>query len=172
MIIVMVTLVMIQLQSMSRTFLVFSVAPMGVIGVVAALLPSHTPMGFVAILGIVALAGMIVRNSVILITQIETEIAHGHAPWDAVIIATMHRTRPILLTAAAAIMGMVPISREIFWGPMAFAVMGGLIAATLLTLWFLPALYVVWFRIKPSQAGSRDQRKPGAVVVDHPAAAQ
>jgi len=162
---------MIQLQSMQRTFLVFSVAPMGVIGVVAALLPSHTPLGFVAILGIVALAGMIVRNSVILITQIETEIAHGHPPWDAVIIATMHRTRPIMLTAAAAIMGMVPISREIFWGPMAFAVMGGLVAATLLTLWFLPAFYVLWFRIKPPQAGSREQPKTG-VVIDHPAAAQ
>ena len=157
MIIVMVTLVMVQLQSMQRTFLVFSVAPMGVIGVVGALLPSHTPMGFVAILGIVALAGMIVRNTVILITQIETEIAHGHHPWEAVIIATMHRTRPIALTAAAAITGMIPIAREIFWGPMAYSIMGGLIAATLLTLWFLPAFYVLWFRIR--------EPKPGEVPV-------
>jgi multidrug efflux pump subunit AcrB len=170
MIITMVTIVMIQLQSMQRTFLVFSVAPLGVIGVVAALLPSHTPMGFVAILGIVALAGMIVRNSVILITQIEEEIAHGHPPWEAVIIATMHRTRPIMLTAAAAICGMVPISREIFWGPMAFAVMGGLVAATLLTLWFLPALYVTWFRIREPKPGAVSAERQ-APVLDHAPAA-
>jgi multidrug efflux pump len=166
MLIVMVTTVMIQLQSMQRTFLVFSVAPMGVIGVVGALLPSHTPMGFVAILGIVALAGMIVRNSVILITQIETEIEAGHHPWNAVIDATMHRTRPILLTAAAAIMGMIPISRELFWGPMAFAVMGGLVSATVLTLWFLPALYVVWFRVREPKVDSEK-----AVVFEHAEAA-
>src|SRR5581483_10726674 len=138
--------------------LVFSVAPMGLIGVVGALLPSHTPLGFVAILGVVALAGMIVRNSVILITQIEDEIAAGHHPWDAVIDATMHRTRPILLTGAAAITGMIPISRELFWGPMAFAVMGGLVSATLLTLWFLPALYVVWFRLSAPERDPLDKR--------------
>ena len=165
MIIVMVTLVMIQLQSMQRTFLVFSVAPMGIIGVLAALLPTHTPLGFVAILGIVALVGMIVRNSVILITQIETHIAEGQHPWEAVIDATMHRQRPILLTAAAAIAGMVPISREIFWGPMAYAVMGGLVAATVLTLLFLPALYVLWFRLKePAPAAARADTQMPAIA--------
>jgi multidrug efflux pump len=164
MIIVMVSLLMIQLQSMQRTFLVISVAPLGLIGVVAALLPTHTPMGFVAILGIIALAGMIIRNSVILITQIEVHIAEGQHPWDAVIDATLHRERPILLTAIAAILGMVPISREIFWGPMAFCVMGGLVAATLLTLLFLPALYVVWFRVREPEAGSLGVERKAAVA--------
>ena len=107
-------------------------------------------MGFVAILGIVSLVGMVIRNSVILIDQIDTEIADGEHPWDAVISATEHRLRPILLTAAAAILGMIPIAPTVFWGPMAYAVMGGLVVATLLTLVFLPALYVTWFRIKPA----------------------
>jgi multidrug efflux pump len=103
----------------------------------------------VALLGVLALTGMIARNSVILIDQIETERAHGRDPWDAVIEATKHRFRPILLTAAAAILGMVPIAPTIFWGPMAYAIMGGVAVATLLTLVFLPALYVAWFRVKP-----------------------
>ena len=115
---------------------------------VAALLIPGKPLGFVAILGILALIGMIVRNSVILVDQIDTEIAHGLAPWDAVIEATLHRFRPILLTAAAAILGMIPIAPTVFWGPMAYAIMGGLAVATALTLVFLPALYVAWFRIK------------------------
>jgi predicted transglutaminase-like cysteine proteinase len=106
-------------------------------------------MGFVAILGVVSLIGMVIRNSVILIGQIDTEIAAGQQPWNAVIVATEHRLRPILLTAAAAILGMIPIAPTVFWGPMAYAVMGGLVVATLLTLVFLPALYVAWFRIKP-----------------------
>ena len=106
-------------------------------------------MGFVAILGIVSLVGMVIRNSVILIDQIDTEIANGKPAWDAVIAATQHRLRPILLTAAAAILGMIPIAPTVFWGPMAYAVMGGLVVATLLTLVFLPALYVAWFRIQP-----------------------
>src|SRR6202163_72711 len=139
---------MIQLQSFSRLFLVLSVAPFGLIGVVAALLITGKPLGFVAILGVLALVGMIVRNSVILVDQIDTEIAHGRAPWDAVIEATLHRFRPILLTAAAAILGMIPIAPTVFWGPMAYSIMGGLAVATMLTLVFLPALYVVWFRIK------------------------
>ena len=109
-------------------------------------------MGFVAILGIVSLIGMVIRNSVILIGQIDTEIAAGQHPWTAVIVATEHRLRPILLTAAAAILGMIPIAPTVFWGPMAYAVMGGLVVATLLTLVFLPALYVAWFRIKPRSA--------------------
>jgi multidrug efflux pump subunit AcrB len=116
--------------------------------VVSALLLSGKPLGFVAILGVLALTGMIARNSVILIDQVETEKAHGKHPWDAVVEATAHRFRPILLTASAAILGMIPIAPTIFWGPMAYAIMGGLAVATLLTLVFLPALYVIWFRIK------------------------
>jgi multidrug efflux pump subunit AcrB len=129
-------------------FLVLSVAPMGVIGVVAALLFADKPLGFVAILGVLALTGMIARNSVILIDQIEKDKAKGLHPWDAVIDATTHRLRPIMLTSTAAILGMVPIAHTVFWGPMAYAIMGGLAVATLLTLVFLPALYVTWFRIK------------------------
>jgi multidrug efflux pump subunit AcrB len=157
MLILMLTVLMIQLQSFNQLFLVLSVAPLGLIGVVAALLLADKPLGFVALLGVLALTGMIARNSVILIDQIETEKAHGRDPWDAVIEATTHRFRPILLTAAAAILGMIPIAPTIFWGPMAYAIMGGLAVATLLTLVFLPALYVTWFRIKPPQpdAGRR-----------------
>ena len=142
------TVLMIQLQGFSRLFLVLSVAPMGLIGVVAALLISDKSLGFVALLGVLALTGMIARNSVILIDQIEREKAQGRHPWDAVVEATTHRFRPILLTASAAILGMVPIAPTIFWGPMAYAIMGGLAVATLLTLIFLPALYVTWFRIE------------------------
>jgi multidrug efflux pump subunit AcrB len=145
---IMLIVLMIQLQSFSRLFLVLSVAPFGLIGVVAALLIAGKPLGFVAILGVLALVGMIVRNSVILVDQIDTEIAHGRAPWDAVVEATLHRFRPILLTAAAAILGMIPIAPTVFWGPMAYSIMGGLAVATMLTLVFLPALYVAWFRIK------------------------
>ena len=104
--------------------------------------------------GVVSLIGMVIRNSVILIDQIDNEIAAGQHPWNAVIVATEHRLRPILLTAAAAILGMIPIAPTVFWGPMAYAVMGGLIVATLLTLVFLPALYVAWFRIQPKEATS------------------
>jgi multidrug efflux pump subunit AcrB len=149
------TVLMIQLRRFSGLFLVLSVAPLGVIGVVAALLLSGKPLGFVALLGVLALTGMIARNSVILVDQIETEKAHGRHPWDAVVEATMHRFRPILLTAAAAILGMIPIAPTIFWGPMAYAIMGGLAVATVLTLIFLPALYVSWFRIKAPQLEAR-----------------
>jgi multidrug efflux pump subunit AcrB len=149
MLFLMLTILMIQLQGFNRLLLVLSVAPLGVIGVVAALLSSNKPLGFVAILGVLALIGMIARNSVILIDQIETEKAHGRHAWDAVIEATTNRFRPILLTAAAAILGMIPIAPTIFWGPMAYAIMGGLAVATLLTLVFLPALYVTWFGISP-----------------------
>jgi multidrug efflux pump subunit AcrB len=152
MLILMLSVLMIQLQRFSRLFLVLSVAPLGILGVVAALLLADKPLGFVALLGVLALTGMIARNSVILIDQIETERAHGRDPWDAVVEATVHRFRPILLTAAAAILGMVPIAPTIFWGPMAYAIMGGLAVATLLTLVFLPALYVAWFRIKLPRA--------------------
>lgn len=147
----MLVILMVQLQSVSRLFLVLSVAPFGLIGVVLALLIARKPMGFVALLGIIALVGMIVRNSVILVAQIETEIAHGRGRWEAVIEATSHRFRPILLTAAAAVFGMIPIAPTVFWGPMAYAIMGGLAVATLLTLIFLPALYVAWFRIRENE---------------------
>ena len=152
MLLIMITILMVQLQSFQRLFLVIATAPLALIGVAAALLLSGAPMGFVAILGVVSLVGMVIRNSVILIDQIETEIAHGQHPWNAVIAATQHRLRPILLTAAAAILGMIPIAPTVFWGPMAYAVMGGLVIATLLTLVFLPALYVAWFRIQPAEA--------------------
>ncbi|MGO8125180.1 efflux RND transporter permease subunit [Rhizobium ruizarguesonis] len=143
----MATILMIQLQSFSRLFLVFAVAPTALIGVVAALLLSNAPMGFVAILGVLALIGILIRNSVILVVQIEHLRSEGMAPWQAVMEATEHRMRPIMLTAAAATLALIPISREIFWGPMAYAMMGGIVVGTALTLLFLPALYVAWFRI-------------------------
>jgi multidrug efflux pump subunit AcrB len=130
------------------------VAPFGLIGVVLALLLAQKPLGFVALLGIIALVGMIVRNSVILVHQIETEIAHGRSRWSAVVEASSHRFRPIMLTAAAAIFGMIPIAPTVFWGPMAYAIMGGLAVATVLTLVFLPALYVACFRVRPEEAVS------------------
>jgi multidrug efflux pump len=148
---IMLIVLMVQLQSVSRLFLVLSVAPFGLIGVVAALLIAQKPMGFVAILGIIALVGMIVRNSVILVHQIETEIKNGRSRWDAVVEATLNRFRPILLTAAAAVFGMIPIAPTVFWGPMALAIMGGLTVATVLTLLFLPALYIAWFGIREDE---------------------
>lgn len=151
MLFLMATFLMIQLHSVQKMFLVASVAPLGIIGVVLALVPTGTPMGFVAILGILALIGIIIRNSVILVTQIDAYERDGYKPWDAVLEATEHRRRPILLTAAAASLGMIPIAREVFWGPMAYAMIGGIVVATLLTLLFLPALYVAWYRIKEDE---------------------
>ncbi|GFM87493.1 ACR family transporter [Pseudomonas cichorii] len=148
MLFLMATFLMIQLHSVQKMFLVASVAPLGLIGVVLALIPTGTPLGFVAILGVLALIGIIIRNSVILVTQIDAYEQSGYSPWNAVVEATEHRRRPILLTAAAASLGMIPIAREVFWGPMAYAMIGGIIIATLLTLLFLPALYVAWYRIK------------------------
>ena len=160
MLFLMATFLMIQLHSVQKMFLVASVAPLGLIGVVIALVPTGTPMGFVAILGILALIGIIIRNSVILVTQIDEYERDGYVPWDAVVEATQHRRRPILLTAAAASLGMIPIAREVFWGPMAYAMIGGIIVATLLTLLFLPALYVAWYRIKEPKEGERKQAHP------------
>ncbi|RWK57099.1 efflux RND transporter permease subunit [Mesorhizobium sp.] len=145
----MATLLMIQLQSFHRLFLVFSVAPLALIGVVAALLLSNAPLGFVALLGVLALIGILIRNSVILVVQIEELRGSGMSPWKAVVEATEHRMRPIMLTAAAATLALIPISRQIFWGPMAYSMMGGIVVGTVLTLLFLPSLYVVWFRIRP-----------------------
>lgn len=154
MLFVMATILMIQLQSFQRLFLVVAVAPLGLIGVVAALLPSGKPLGFVAILGVLALVGILIRNSVILIVQVEEHITEGMHPWDAVTQASQHRMRPIALTAAAASLALIPIAREVFWGPMAYAMMGGIIAGTAITLLFLPALYVAWFRIKEPEHGA------------------
>lgn len=142
MITLMLTVLIVQLGSFRQLAMVISVAPLGLIGVAIALLTTNTPMGFIAILGIIALAGMIIRNSVILVDQIEHERKRGIDPWDAVIEATTHRFRPIMLTAAAAMLGMIPIMHDVFWGPMAYAIVGGLAVATALTLVFLPALYV------------------------------
>ncbi len=148
MIFVTITLLMIQLQSISRTFLVLLTAPLGLIGATFFLLLFNIPFGFVAMLGVIALSGMIMRNSVILVDQIEQDIAAGKPEWEAIIGSTVRRFRPIMLTAAAAILAMIPLTRSDFWGPMAVAIMGGLLFATVLTLTFLPALYAAWFRVK------------------------
>ncbi|KES22711.1 efflux RND transporter permease subunit [Pseudomonas sp. AAC] len=150
--VVVMTLLMIQLRSFSRMAMVFLTAPLGLIGVTLFLLVFHKPFGFVAMLGTIALAGMIMRNSVILVDQIEQDIAHGLDRWHAIIEATVRRFRPIVLTALAAVLAMIPLSRSAFFGPMAVAIMGGLIVATALTLLFLPALYAAWFRVKKEPA--------------------
>ncbi len=142
------TLLMLQLQSFSRAMLVFLTGPLGIAGVAGALLLLGRPFGFVALLGVIALMGMIQRNSVILIDQIEHERARGVAAWDAIVESAVRRARPIVLTAAAAVLAMIPLSRSVFWGPMAVAIMGGLIVATALTLLALPAMYAAWFRVK------------------------
>jgi multidrug efflux pump subunit AcrB len=155
MLFIMFTLLVLQLQSVSRAFLVVLTAPMGIAGVAGALLLLDRPFGFVALLGFIALAGMIMRNSVILIDQIEQDRARGVPTWDAIVESAVRRFRPIVLTAAAAVLAMIPLSRSVFWGPMAVAIMGGLIVATALTLLALPALYAAWFRVKrqPHTAG-------------------
>ncbi|MBD9439301.1 MULTISPECIES: efflux RND transporter permease subunit [Pseudomonas] len=151
-IVVVLTLLMLQLRSFSRTVMVFLTAPLGLIGVTLFLMVFRQPFGFVAMLGTIALSGMIMRNSVILVDQIEQDIAAGLKPWQAIIEATVRRFRPIVLTALAAVLAMIPLSRSVFFGPMAVAIMGGLIVATALTLLFLPALYAAWFRIKKEPA--------------------
>jgi multidrug efflux pump len=147
-IVVVLTLLMLQLRSFSRTAMVFLTAPLGLIGVTLFLMVFRQPFGFVAMLGTIALSGMIMRNSVILVDQIEQDIAAGLKPWQAIIEATVRRFRPIVLTALAAVLAMIPLSRSVFFGPMAVAIMGGLIVATALTLLFLPALYAAWFRVR------------------------
>jgi multidrug efflux pump len=142
------TLLMLQLKSFSRSVLVFLTGPFGIIGAAAALLLFNRPFGFVALLGVIALMGMIQRNSVILIDQIEQDITAGSPPWQAIVDSAVRRARPIVLTAAAAILAMIPLTRSVFWGPMAVAIMGGLVVATLLTLLSLPAMYAAWFKVK------------------------
>jgi multidrug efflux pump subunit AcrB len=146
MLFIMLTVLMVHLRSFQRLFLVLTVGPLGLIGVVAALLLSGRPLGFVAILGILALLGMITKNAVILIDQIEAERAQGKDVWQAAVDASSTRFRPIMLTAISTVLGMIPIAPTVFWGPMAFAIMGGLLVGTILTLVFLPVLYVTWFR--------------------------
>jgi len=154
------TLLMLQLHSFSRSMLVFITGPMGIAGVAGALLLLNRPFGFVALLGVIALMGMIQRNAVILIDQIESDREAGVPTWDAIVESAVRRLRPIVLTAAAAVLAMIPLSRSVFWGPMAVAIMGGLIVATVLTLLALPAMYAAWFRVKreePDPAGEAEE---------------
>jgi multidrug efflux pump len=155
MLLIMLTVLMFHLQSFQRLFMVLAILPLGLIGVVGALLVSGRPLGFVAILGILALLGMIAKNAVILITQIEADRAEGREVWDAVVSASSSRLRPMSLTAISTVLGLIPIAPTVFWGPMAFAIMGGLLVATMLTLVFLPTVYVTWFRGREAAAGVR-----------------
>ncbi|GID04389.1 efflux RND transporter permease subunit [Pseudomonas sp. 008] len=157
-------LLMLQLQNFSRMWMVVLTAPLGLIGVVPALLVFQSPLGFVAILGIIALGGMIMRNSVILIDQVQTEIAEGRDPWNAVLDAAIHRTRPVMLTALATVLAMIPLTRSVFWGPMAIAIMGGLTVATLLTIFFVPALYAAWFKVDRQTAADTPQVRGNATL--------
>jgi multidrug efflux pump subunit AcrB len=155
MLLIMLTVLMFHLQSFQRLFMVLAILPLGLIGVVAALLVSGRPLGFVAILGILALIGMIAKNAVILITQVEADRAEGLNVWDAVVAASSSRLRPISLTAIATVLGLMPIAPTVFWGPMAFAIMGGLLVATMLTLVLLPTAYVTWFGGKENPTDAR-----------------
>jgi multidrug efflux pump subunit AcrB len=157
MIIVMLTLLMIQLQSFSRLLLVFLTAPLGIVGASLGLNVASQPFGFVALLGLIALAGMIMRNTVILVDQIETDVAHGLTRKEAIVEATVRRARPVVLTALAAVLAMIPLSRSAFWGPMAITIMGGLFVATFLTLLYLPGLYALWFRKSLEESGTSGQ---------------
>jgi multidrug efflux pump len=152
MVLTILLILMLQLQSFSKMTMVFLTAPLGLIGVVAALLVFRAPLGFVAILGIIALGGMIMRNSVILIDQVRTEMKEGRDAWNAIVDAALHRTRPVVLTAAATVLAMIPLTRSVFWGPMALAIMGGLTIATVLTIFFVPALYAAWFKVQRAGA--------------------
>ncbi|HVX75660.1 MAG TPA: efflux RND transporter permease subunit [Bradyrhizobium sp.] len=171
MVIVMLTLLMIQLQSFSRLFLVFLTAPLGIIGASLGLNVANQPFGFVALLGLIALAGMIMRNTVILVDQIETDVAQGLTRKEAIVEATVRRARPVVLTALAAILAMIPLSRSAFWGPMAITIMGGLFVATFLTLLYLPGLYALWFRKSLEESGPSEQsgtREQPDLAPQHP----
>jgi multidrug efflux pump len=157
---VMLTLLMIQLQNFARLILVFLTAPLGIIGASLGLNVANAPFGFVALLGLIALAGMIMRNTVILVDQIETDVAHGLSRKQAIVEATVRRARPVVLTALAAILAMIPLSRSAFWGPMAITIMGGLFVATFLTLLYLPGLYALWFRNSLEESGASADLAP------------
>jgi multidrug efflux pump subunit AcrB len=168
MFLVMLSLLMLQLRSFSKLFLVFLTAPLGLIGAVGALLLFNAPFGFVALLGVIALAGMIMRNTVILVDQIDHDLAAGSPPWEAIVESTVRRARPVVLTALAAILAMIPLARSVFWGPMALSIMGGLIVATVLTLFFLPALYAAWFRVRrtaPAEASAPAPERAAPLVL-------
>ena len=165
MLITILLLLMLQLQDFSRMWMVVLTAPLGLIGVVPALLVFQSPLGFVAILGIIALGGMIMRNSVILIDQVQIEIAQGLDPWNAVLESAICRARPVMLTALATVLAMVPLTRSVFWGPMAIAIMGGLTVATLLTIFFVPALYAAWFKVRRHTAAGDQPVTADAVPV-------
>ncbi|MBY0381429.1 MAG: efflux RND transporter permease subunit [Xanthobacteraceae bacterium] len=162
----MLTLLMIQLQSFSRLTLVFLTAPLGIVGASLGLNVANSPFGFVALLGLIALAGMIMRNAVILVDQIETDVEHGLTRREAIVEATVRRARPVVLTALAAILAMIPLSRSAFWGPMAITIMGGLFVATFLTLLFLPGLYALWFRNSLDERGPAGAETPAAAEPD------
>jgi multidrug efflux pump len=166
-VVVVLTILMVQLRSFSRVAMVVLTAPLGLIGVVLFMLLFNRPMGFVAFLGTIALTGMIMRNSVILVDQIDQDIALGHSPWRAVVDATVRRFRPIVLTAVAAVLAMIPLTRSAFFGPMAVAIMGGLIVATALTVLFLPALYAAWFRVRREGEGSGSAEAPAEAFARH-----
>jgi multidrug efflux pump len=175
--VVMLGLLMIQLQSFSRLALVFVTAPLGLIGATGALLVAGKPFGFVALLGLIALAGMIMRNTVILVDQIDHDIAAGHSRYDAILDATVRRARPVVLTALAAILGMIPLARSLFWGPMAITIMGGLLVATVLTLLVVPALYALWFKVRRDETAeapveSEQANELGGEVTPMPIAAE
>jgi multidrug efflux pump subunit AcrB len=158
----MLVLLMIQLQSFSRLVLVVLTAPLGIVGASLGLNIASKPFGFVALLGLIALAGMIMRNTVILVDQIETDVAHGLTRREAIVEATVRRARPVILTALAAILAMIPLSRSAFWGPMAITIMGGLFVATFLTLLFLPGLYALWFRNSLDERGAGETQLAAA----------
>jgi multidrug efflux pump len=171
--IVMLTLLMIQLQNFSRLALVFLTAPLGIVGASLGLNVAGQPFGFVALLGLIALAGMIMRNTVILVDQIETDVAHGLTRKEAIVEATVRRARPVVLTALAAILAMIPLSRSAFWGPMAITIMGGLFVATFLTLLYLPGLYALWFRKSLGESGkTQAQAEPAVLAPQHQGHAQ
>ena len=163
MLLIMLTVLMAQLHSFARLLVVLSIAPLGLIGVVGALLLSGKPLGFVALLGILALIGIITKNAVILVGQIDSERTAGKSVADAALDASATRFRPIMLTAVSTVLGMIPIAPTVFWGPMAFAIMGGLLVATLLTLVFLPTLYVAWFG---RDGAKTDAGKPARAMVE------
>jgi multidrug efflux pump len=158
----MLTVLMFQLQSFRRVGIVLAVLPLALIGVVLALLVFNRPLGFVAILGILALIGMVAKNAVILVVQIETDRAEGKSVWDAVVAAASSRMRPLSLAALSTVLGLIPIAPTVFWGPMAFAIMGGLMVATLLTLVLLPTLYVTVFGGRPDEAPPARSAAPAA----------
>jgi multidrug efflux pump subunit AcrB len=169
MILAMLTLLMIQLQSISRLILVFLTAPLGIIGASLGLNVTNQPFGFVALLGLIALMGMIMRNAVILVDQIETDVRHGSKRREAIVEATVRRARPVILTALAAILAMILLSRSAFWGPMAITIMGGLFVATFLTLLFLPSLYALWHRKRLGERGGDvNTVSPAAAPVRRP----